>query len=106
MSRMSIPRLRCCAVVLILAAVCGTVSAQTLQAASNQPAAVDTQASINPNLPSLQDRHARYRVNPSDVLAVSFPLSPEINQSITVQPDGFISLANVGSIYVQGQTVA
>ena len=54
--------------------------------------------------PALQERYPRYRVMPSDVLAISFPLSPEINQSATVQPDGFITLANVGSIYVEGQT--
>ena len=41
---------------------------------------------------------------PSDVLAITFPLSPEINQNVTVSPDGFITLANVGSIYVKGQT--
>jgi polysaccharide export outer membrane protein len=41
---------------------------------------------------------------PSDVLAVSFPLSIELNQSVTVQPDGFITLANLGSVYVQGET--
>ena len=94
-------RFRCCAVILILIAVCATAAAQTLQAASNQPAGTS-----NPNLPGLQERHPRYRVNPSDVLSVSFPLSPELNQSVTVQPDGFISLANVGSVYVQGETAA
>jgi len=41
---------------------------------------------------------------PSDVLAISFPLSPEINQTATVSPDGFITLANVGSVFVQGET--
>jgi polysaccharide export outer membrane protein len=41
---------------------------------------------------------------PSDILAISFPLSPEINQTVTVQPDGFIVLANLGSVYVEGET--
>jgi len=43
---------------------------------------------------------------PSDVLSVSFPLSPELNFTPTVQPDGFITIPNVGSKYVQGETVA
>jgi polysaccharide export outer membrane protein len=72
------------------------------------PTATD-QGSVAPatnphGTPSLQDRHPRYRVNPSDVLSISFALSPEINETVTVQPDGFITLANVGSVYVQGQT--
>jgi len=54
--------------------------------------------------PALQDRHPRYEVMPSDVLSISFPLSPELNQSVTVQPDGFISLASAGPVYIQGQT--
>jgi protein involved in polysaccharide export with SLBB domain len=94
-------RFRCCAALLTLIGLCGTTAAQTLQAASNQP----TDTSSNPTPPSLQERHPRYRVNPSDMLAISFPLSPEINQNVTVQPDGFIALANVGSVHVQGQTL-
>src|SRR5262249_2211007 len=77
-----------------------------LAASSQEPSAPSTgttQAS-GTQPPTLQERHPRYRVMPSDVLAISFPLSPEINQSVTVQPDGFITLANVGSIYVEGQT--
>jgi polysaccharide export outer membrane protein len=40
-----------------------------------------------------------------DVLAVSFPLSPELNQKVTIQPDGYITLDNIGSLYVQGMSV-
>jgi len=58
-----------------------------------------------PQPPALQERYPRYRIQPSDTLAITFPLSPEINQTVTVQPDGFITLANVGSVRVQGETV-
>jgi polysaccharide export outer membrane protein len=72
------------------------------------PTAIDQGAvapATNPHeTPSLQNRYPRYRVNPSDVLGISFALSPEINETVTVQPDGFITLTNVGSVYVQGQT--
>lgn len=95
--------------VLILGAICATAPAQTVQSGPVQTGtaqAVDAPRSSDPNTPALQERHPRYRVMPSDVLAISFPLSPEINQSVTIQPDGFITLANVGSIYVQGETVS
>jgi len=54
----------------------------------------------------LQERHPRYQVMPSDVLVVTFPLTTEFNQTVTVQPDGFVNLANIGSVYVQGQTAS
>jgi polysaccharide biosynthesis/export protein len=51
------------------------------------------------------ERNPRYRLNRSDALALSFALSPEFNQNVTVQPDGFITLQGVGSINVLGLTV-
>jgi len=39
-----------------------------------------------------------------DVIDIDFPLVPEFNQSVTVQPDGFISLKSAGDIHVQGLT--
>ena len=55
--------------------------------------------------PTPAERNPRYRINRDDVLAVSFPLSPELNQKVTVQPDGYISLQSAGDVYVQGLTV-
>ena len=40
-----------------------------------------------------------------DIFNVSFPLSPEFNQKIIVQPDGYITMQAVGSLYIQGMTV-
>jgi polysaccharide export outer membrane protein len=36
---------------------------------------------------------------------LSFPLSPEFNRQVTVQPDGYINLQSTRSVYVQGLTV-
>ena len=38
------------------------------------------------------ERHPRYKVMRDDVLTLSFPLSPELNQIVTIQPDGYISV--------------
>ena len=65
-------------------------------AASNPPA----------NGPDLQQRYPRYKVGPDDSLSITFPLSPEFDQpTVMVQPDGYINLNGVASIYVQGMTV-
>jgi polysaccharide biosynthesis/export protein len=55
--------------------------------------------------PALQHRHPRYRIQRDDVLSLSFPLSTEFNQSVTVQPDGYVNLQGVGSLYIQNMTV-
>jgi polysaccharide export outer membrane protein len=51
------------------------------------------------------ERNPRYRICRSDVLSLSFPLSPELNQTVTVQPDGFISLSGAGEIRIEDLTV-
>jgi polysaccharide biosynthesis/export protein len=61
------------------------------------------QASVA-NGPTLEERHPRYVIQREDVLLLAFPLSPELNQTVTVQPDGYISLQNAGSVYAQGLT--
>jgi polysaccharide export outer membrane protein len=55
--------------------------------------------------PALQQRNPRYQVQRDDILIISFALSPELNQTVTIQPDGYITLLNAGSLYVQGMTV-
>jgi len=51
------------------------------------------------------ERNPRYRICPDDVLKLSFPLSPEMNQQVTVQPDGYVNLQSVGGVLVAGLTV-
>jgi len=55
--------------------------------------------------PVLEERHPRYILQREDVLLISFPLSTELNQTVTIQPDGYINLQNAGSVYAQGLTV-
>jgi|SRR5579863_6717006 len=62
-------------------------------------------AKPNDDRPALQQRNPRYQVQRDDVLLISFPIAPELNQTVTIQPDGYINLQNVGSLYVQGMTV-
>jgi polysaccharide export outer membrane protein len=55
--------------------------------------------------PVLQRRNRRYQLHSADVLELSFPFSPEFNQTVTVQPDGYITLRGVDGIRVEGQTI-
>jgi polysaccharide export outer membrane protein len=47
------------------------------------------------------NRRPLYRLRPSDVLEVSFTVAPEFNQSLTVQPDGYVMLKDAGLVQAQ-----
>jgi len=48
------------------------------------------------------ERHPLYRLRPSDVVEISFTVAPEFNQTLTVQPDGYVTLKDAGMVEVQG----
>jgi protein involved in polysaccharide export with SLBB domain len=56
------------------------------------------------NSPVLQRRDVRYRLYPSDQISVSFPLTPEFNQTVTIEPDGYASLSGAGDVHLAGLT--
>lgn len=47
----------------------------------------------------------RYRLQPGDVLEIQYRYSPEFNQTVTVQPDGYVSLEIGGDLKVAGLTI-
>ncbi len=55
--------------------------------------------------PRLGERRPLYRLNHSDVVAVSFTLSPEFDQTLTIQPDGYVALKDAGPVLAQGLTL-
>ena len=55
--------------------------------------------------PELHRRNPRYHICKDDVLQLTFALTPEFNQTLAVQPDGFITLTGVGDLHVEGETV-
>lgn len=63
---------------------------------AGQPAPVESLAT---------SRYPRYQVMRDDVLVLTFPLSPEFNQTVTIQPDGYVTLLGAGSLHVEGMTV-
>jgi len=71
------------------------------------PVSAPTAGAAHPSddRPALQHRNPRYQVQRDDILNISFALSPELNQTVTIQPDGYINLLSAGSIYIQGMTV-
>jgi polysaccharide biosynthesis/export protein len=84
-----------------------TLEAQTSSVALNtntQPAGATTVPTTT-STPRLEQRYPRYKIQNQDTLLLTFPLSPELNQTVTVQPDGYINLQSAGSVHIQGMTV-
>jgi len=86
----------------------GTVTPAPQSAAPAQihalASAQESAGASDSDRPALQRRDARYRLCASDAITVAFPLTPEFDQTISIQPDGFASLAGAGSIHLQGMT--
>lgn len=85
---------------------CMTASGQDV-AAGSTPGVGGAMVSAAPpgSPPSLQQRNPRYKLRKGDTFDLDFAMTPEFNQSVAVQPDGYITLRAIGSIYVEGQTV-
>jgi protein involved in polysaccharide export with SLBB domain len=58
----------------------------------------------SPSAPQLQQRNPRYLVQKGDVIVLDFPFTPEFNETVTVQPDGFVSLRGLDDMHVEGMT--
>ncbi|PYY19262.1 MAG: hypothetical protein DMG60_05070 [Acidobacteria bacterium] len=86
--------------VLSVAMVLALTPASQSQA---MPSAAQVSSAANPA--QFSERNPRYKLRPGDVLNLSFELSPELNQEISVQPDGFVTLKQVGDFHVAGESV-
>ena len=51
------------------------------------------------------DREPKYRLQPSDVVEVEYTYTPEYNQTVSVQPDGFVTLKVIGGVHASGLTI-
>jgi polysaccharide biosynthesis/export protein len=86
----------------VAVAVATGAQSQTLTATTSDT--TTSQAINRETQPSLQLRR-RYNIAQGDVLELGFPLSPEFNQTITVAPDGYVSLRGVGDIYIADKSL-
>jgi polysaccharide export outer membrane protein len=68
-------------------------------------ATAGSQAIDGPKGPAFQSRNPRYHITLGDVLELTFAFVPEFNETVTVQPDGFITLKAQSALHVQGLTM-
>lgn len=69
---------------------------------------INVQPLVPEEIPSLEAAgnfpHKEYRIEPGDTLSIKYTFHPEMNQEVTVLPDGKINAQMVGEIIVAGMT--
>jgi polysaccharide export outer membrane protein len=101
---------RICGAAVLLTAAWGSAWGQgkpavaVMQTAADEAPDVATDSRLT-SQPVLAQRFPRYLLRPSDVIQLTFPITPEYDQTISVQPDGFVSLRGVGDLHIAGKTV-
>jgi polysaccharide export outer membrane protein len=89
--------------VALTATSAGAQTAPVATAAAAPPSSVV--AASADNSAGLRERNPRYKLRKGDSFDLDLPFSQEFNQTVAVQPDGYVTLKGVGSIFVEGQTV-
>jgi polysaccharide biosynthesis/export protein len=92
-----------------------TISGQSMGSQAGQPGPVaklppssqSTQgAATDGSRPVPRQRNPRYKIQSDDILELSFRFTPEFDQEVTVQPDGFVQLKGISNdVHIQGLTV-
>jgi polysaccharide biosynthesis/export protein len=84
-----------------------SLGGRAMAQATPQPG--DERVSVSQTVPAdqpvLEKRAPRYQVRSSDVFKIMFPITPEFDQTVMVQPDGYITLRAAGDLYVEGMSV-
>ena len=82
--------------VILLTVGVALMSTAPLAAAPEEPAGAED---------GFADRQQRYRIQPGDVLSFQFRFTPEYNQKVKVQPDGYVSLLGIDDLKAGGLSV-
>ena len=80
--------------------------AQTEDAKQTPVSTTSAATEGNGDHPQLHQRNPRYHIESGDILELSFRYTPEFDQEVTVQPDGFVQLKGIqNDVHIQGMTV-
>lgn len=94
------------AIALLPGLVATPVRAQqpaTVARPADAPKSGGADGKISPALTG--ERRPLYRLHKSDVVEVGLTFAPEFNQTVTVRPDGYVSLRALPDMYVEGMTL-
>jgi polysaccharide biosynthesis/export protein len=86
--------------------MCAPSQAQNLMdgASSTAPGHDSREGTKDPD-PGFGQRNPRYTLRLGDSFDIAFAFSPEFNQTVTVEPDGYVTFRGARSLHVAGQTL-
>lgn len=89
---------------ILLATSCAAMAqkASLVRVGSDSGTNLDTSAGSKA---ALHERAPRYRLQRGDAFQLQFAYSPELDQVVTIQPDGYITLKSAGTIVAAGLTI-
>jgi polysaccharide export outer membrane protein len=90
--------------IIIVAIACTSLFGQEKPSSSSGAPALASEPKVADHS-MLQSRNQRYQLERGDLFDLDFALTPEFNQTVTVQPDGYISLRGAGDVRILGQTI-
>ena len=88
-------------ILIFLAVGVSSTRSQERSSASEEAVSGESQ---NTREPVLQPHNPRYQLRIGDTFEITFRFTPEFNQTVTVQPDGFINLRDMPDLHVAGKT--
>lgn len=94
-----------CSIIALVAFFLAIASPGAVQSAAAQSGSPSHLSALADATPGLHQRNPRYQLRKGDTFDLDFELSPEFNQTVAVQPDGYVTLKGIGSIYIEGQTI-
>ncbi len=96
----------CCAVQQGSLEAVAQQSSPAVEAEGPGAATTETGKAESTRSPALTGvRFPLYRLQKDDVVEIDFSFSPEFNQSVTVQPDGYITLKAAQAVHAEGKTI-
>jgi polysaccharide biosynthesis/export protein len=95
-----------CIVILVGAAIAQSTLPDSADPVRQQSkASADRVANNSPSNIQFAERYPRYLLRPADVIELTFEFTPEFNQVVPVQPDGFVTLRGIGDLHASGKNV-
>jgi polysaccharide export outer membrane protein len=83
----------------------GTAAPETPSAAAVPPKVPSGSPKIGADQPQFSPRNPRYQIRSADTIELYFSPAAEMNQTLAVQPDGYITLREAGDVHVEGKTI-
>lgn len=97
--------MNCPVIVLAAFLAAPVVSLAQVETASTVTVPQQDSGASTSDRPVLSDRAQRYQLRKGDAFELEFAFSPEFNQTVTIEPDGYITLKSMGTIKAEGLTV-